>query len=302
MALASTKGAHASIKLDAFLRSTDAGYQHAEAQTQGDRFIRKMATYGQVRPSVSFTNEPRVARPAKAQSMMDASVLHPQWNDPRNDPREGNFEIPQPPKEVDQTFVKLYENQSLMLPSERYKEHLYMKQAKQKYDEDRNAIFMYNKRVTTLERKHAEGITGIDGPLFPDSKLYGDSHHKVVAQAESKIRHAEGRYDILADKSQSSDAVAMRDWGTDPNLPRSRDLCIQRKRIDPAAHPFRFMNSHERLFPSYIPAWDPDRAAALRSHDVRDRGHNIITGVSNDLALRVAPTVEDLVPDFVSFR
>ena len=39
-----------------------------QAPTQGDRFIRKMATYGQIRPSVSFVSESRVVRPVKESS------------------------------------------------------------------------------------------------------------------------------------------------------------------------------------------------------------------------------------------
>lgn len=297
-ALAASKGSHPSIQLDSFLRSTDAGYQHAELPTAGDRFIRKMATYGQVRPSVSFTAEPRVARQVKG--MMGMTNLPPEWNDPKGDPREGTFEIPLPPKEVDTSFIKLYENHSLMLPSERYKEHLQMKAAEAKWHADRKAVFDYKKRVAVMERKHPEGLTGIDGPMFPGTKLYADRREHLMTGAESRKAHAEKRLEQLAERSNANEAVSGKDWGSDPHFPRSQDLCIQRKRIEPADHPTRFMNTHERLFPTYTPVWDPERAYALRSHDVRDNKVNIISGVDNHLNIRVAPVWDQAVPDFVS--
>ena len=76
-----------------------------------------------------------------------------------------------------------YENHSLMLPSERYKEHLKMKAGERKWREERDAIFRYRKRMTVLERKHQEGILGIDGPTHPNSILYKDRYEHHAAQA-----------------------------------------------------------------------------------------------------------------------
>jgi len=86
----------------------------------------------------------------------------------------------------------------------------------------------------------------------------------------------------------ADDATAMRDFGTDPGESRSKDLCIQRKRVDAETHPYRFMDTHERLFPSSMPTWDPDRARAQRSHEIRDRQHNIINGANNSLTYNIA--------------
>lgn len=287
-ALAATRGAHPTLRLDTFLRNTDAGYQHAEAGTQGDRFIRKMATYGHVRPSVSFTSEPRVSRPFKEHNAVDTSNLPPTVLDPKGDPREGTLSYPQPPKDVDDSFIKLYKNHSLMLPSERYKEHLYMKQAERKWREDRDNIFRYRKRMQVLERHYPNGVIGLDGPMHPDTKLYAERRQQLVEQEERRAVHGEGRMQHLYYQNLADDATAARSYGSDPNLARSRDICAQRKRVDPEAHPWRFMDTHERLFPSHMPTWDPERAAAIRAHDTRGRTHNIISGTDNTLELKVA--------------
>ncbi|CAE7194958.1 hypothetical protein AK812_SmicGene39917 [Symbiodinium microadriaticum] len=302
LALGASRGAHPTMRLDSFLKSTDPGYQHAEAPTQGDRFIRKMATYGQIRPSVSFVSEARAIRPVKECGAMDMSILPHPLMDPKGDPREGTFEIPPPPAEVDDSFIKMYQNHSLMLPSERYKEHLLMKAGEQKWREERDAVFRYRKRMTVLERKHPEGILGVDGPTHPDTLLYKDRYQHLAAQAERKANIAENRFGNLHAQNYSDDAVAMRSYGTDPGLERSKDICIQRKCIDPEQHPFRFLDTHARLFPKYSPTWDPERAAALRSHDVRDRQHNIINGARNELTYDVALPWEEVQQQAVQRR
>eukprot|EP00930_Biecheleria_cincta_P049219 TRINITY_DN34464_c0_g1_i1.p1 TRINITY_DN34464_c0_g1~~TRINITY_DN34464_c0_g1_i1.p1 ORF type:complete len:338 (+),score=57.50 TRINITY_DN34464_c0_g1_i1:86-1099(+) len=293
LALGGSRGAHPTLRLDKFLRSTDAGYQHAEAHTQGDRFIRKMATYGQVRPSVSFTNESRVVRPMKETGAVDMSNLPHQRHDPRGDPREGTFEIPAPPKEIDQSYIKMFQNHSLMTPSERYVEHLAMKAGHEKWREERDAVFRYRKRMNVLERKHPEGILGVDGPTHPETVLYRERHEQLRTQAERAEKHAEKRFQHLHQQTYTDDAIAQRYFGSDPGMERSKDICIQRKCVDPEVHPFRFLDTHERLFPKFNPVWDPERAAALRSHDVRDKSHDIISGAHNALPYKVAMPWEE---------
>lgn len=288
MALHATRGAHPATRLDTFLRHTDASYQPAEAPTQGDRFIRKMATYGQVRPSVSFTSEPRVTRPHKEHTAVDMSRLPPPWMDPRGDEREGTFEVQAPPEKADDSFLKLLRNQSLMLPSERYKEHLQIKAAKEQFDKDREAIFRYRKRMNVLERHYPNGIVGLDGPMHPGTKLYAERQAHLVASAEEGAQHAERRFDHLARQRRADDAAACRGYGSDPELSRSQDVGMQRKRVDPGEHPHRFLNTHDRLFPKHVPTWDPSRAAALRSHEVRGKQHNIISGCDNSVTFKVA--------------
>mmetsp|Transcript_95222 Transcript_95222/g.171926 ORF Transcript_95222/g.171926 Transcript_95222/m.171926 type:complete len:341 (-) Transcript_95222:1-1023(-) len=300
--LARSRNAHPTMRLDSFLRTTDTGYQHAEAPTQGDRFVRKMATYGQVRPSVSFISEPRVTRPVQNTSAVDMSNLPPSWVDPKADPRELTFEIPPPPTNVNTEFIDMYKNHSLMLPSERYQEHLKMKAGELQWRKDRADTFMYKKRMNVLERKHPEGIIGVDGPLYPETTLYRERHDQLAAQAQYKADHAEMRYGNLAQQTHTDDAVAFRDYGTDPQMQRSKDICIQRKCVDPAIHPFRFLDTHDRLFPKYTPVWDPGRASAQRSHDVRDKRHNIISGTENVLTYNVAKSWEEVQAEAMATR
>merc|ERR1711971_1342992 len=80
-----------------------------------------------------------------------------------------------------------------------------------------------------------------------------------------------------------------RNYGEAPDqLRRSQDVCIQRKCVENEAHPFRFLNTHDRLFPTDVPMWNPVRAATLRSHDVREKEHCHITGIDNTLTYNVS--------------
>lgn len=294
LALKHSKGAHPTTRLDAFLRSTDSGYQHGETQTTGDRFVRKMATYGQVRPSVSFTSESRAQRLFKEGSAIDASNLPPVWADPRGEPKELTFEYPLPPAEINEDHLAMIRNQSLMLPSERYREHVAMKEGAEKWKKDREDAFLYRKRMLKIEREYSQGITGVDGPLYPGTKLYEQQRAFLEAQADSRGAKSEARFHLLAQQKRADEATTMQNWGAPAtHLARSHDIGVQRKCIRRDKHPYRFLDTHERLFPTYVPLWDPERAATLRSHDVRDKKHCHISGAENHMEHRVAPNWEE---------
>lgn len=287
MSFKSTRGAHPTTRMDSFLRATDASFQHAETQVQGDRFVRKMATYGQVRPSVSFTSESRVTRPVHSHSAVDmCSLPNPALN-PRGDPREGTLEYKTPPT-PNAEFIRLMENKKLMLPSERFREHLEIRAKKKQFDEDKQAGFRYHKGLKVLQHHYPHGVIGVDGPMYADTVLYRERRAHVMAQAEAAQMHAEQRHAHLAERWAADDATAARVYGEPHDQPRSHDIGAQRKCVDPVLHPVRFQNTHERLFPKHTPTWDPERAHAQRSHDVRERRHNIITGADNNLTFRVA--------------
>lgn len=287
-ALAGSRGSHPTMRMDSFLRATDATYHHADTQATGDCFIRKMATYGHVRPSVSFTNVARVARPMEGHQAMDMSSLPSPFLDPRGEDKEGTLAYPQPPAEIDNSYIKLYENQSLMMPSERYKEHLALKEAEAQWREDRYNLFRYRKRINVLERHYPNGVVGVDGPMFPNTQLYKERRQHLVSDQGQGARSAVGRTESLSRLERADDATACRHYGSDPQLARSRDLGIQRKRVDPEAHPFRFHDTHDRLFPKFSPTWDPERAGATRSHETRGRQHCIISGADNHIEMKVA--------------
>jgi hypothetical protein len=299
VALKNTKGAHPTVRLDSFLRGTDQGYQHGEAQTQGAAFVRKMATYGQVRPSVSFTNESRAQRNPMA---IDTTNLPHSHHDPRGEPKELTFEYPLPPKDINEDHMALVRNHSLMLPSERFHEHCLMREGEKKWKQDRKDAFMYKKRMLKIEREYQNGIIGVDGPLFPGTKLYEQQRAFLEHQAEGKGVKAEGRFHNLAHQTRAEDATAHRNFGMPHDLPRSHDVGMQRKCVDPAKHPHRFLDTHDRLFPTYVPVWDPERAAALRSHDVRGKKHNHLNQSDNYMEHRVAPNWEQRAEEQLQMR
>eukprot|EP00747_Dinoflagellata_sp_TGD_P208979 gnl/TRDRNA2_/TRDRNA2_82409_c0_seq1.p1 gnl/TRDRNA2_/TRDRNA2_82409_c0~~gnl/TRDRNA2_/TRDRNA2_82409_c0_seq1.p1 ORF type:complete len:320 (-),score=57.29 gnl/TRDRNA2_/TRDRNA2_82409_c0_seq1:189-1148(-) len=290
IALAGRRGQHATMRLDSFLRTTDMGYQHGENATTGDRFVRKMATYGQVRPSVSFTSESRATRPFYGErSAIDMSSLPPPWMDPRDDPRELTLSYERPP-EINNDYVALYKNESLMLPSERFKEHLAMKAGEKEWKENREKMFFYKKRMRILDRNWPQGVLGIDSPMHPDTVLYKERRDYMTTQQTMKEAKAEDRYNQLTSKYSVDDATSNKNFSSQPELGRSQDIPIQRKCVDKDSHPHRFLDTHDRLFPSYVPVWDPERAKAFRSHDVRKKQHNIISGASNQVTYELAPS------------
>lgn len=56
-----------------------------------------------------------------------------------------------------------------------------------------------------------------------------------------------------------------------------QDICIQRKCIDPEQHPFRFLDTHSRLFPQYSPVTWRHQAMAPCFYDLGIwPGHHVI--------------------------
>lgn len=269
---------HPTLRLDSYMRGTDPSYQTVDGAV-GKAFIRKMGTYGRSRPSVVFTNESRATRAFLGkEACYDMSNLPATFNEARGDPREGTLEYPQP-RDPDTSFVEMYKNHTLMLPSERFREHLAMKDGERQWRADREAAFFHNKRLNMVERHHKQGVVGVDSPMHPGSTLYASHGQTFQTQAERKDTHTIGRHGKLSEATQSSDATACRNWAEPiPDMKRSSDIPAQRKCIDPDTHPFRFLDTHDRMNPTDVPFWDDERASVLRGHDVRHKRHNIITG------------------------
>lgn len=288
LALAASQGSHPATRLDAFLRSTEPVYQNAEAPQEGDRFIRQMSTYGLVRPSAAFITESRAHRPFNKDSAIDMSNLPAPWHDPTGGPREGTLVVPQPRGDASKEFVELYKNDKLMLPSERREEAKRIVQGEKQWRADRQANFAYNKTMKALELKYPNGVLGVDGPMFPETRIWAERRERLQEIRRHRQSHAEGRFAHLAEQSAADDASTLRRWGSEPTLHRSQDIPIQRKSVDPNVHPARFYDTYSRLFPTYKPVWDPERAASLRSHDVRQKRYDIINGTDNSVSFEVA--------------
>eukprot|EP00929_Paragymnodinium_shiwhaense_P045263 TRINITY_DN23144_c0_g1_i2.p1 TRINITY_DN23144_c0_g1~~TRINITY_DN23144_c0_g1_i2.p1 ORF type:complete len:201 (-),score=41.92 TRINITY_DN23144_c0_g1_i2:552-1154(-) len=180
--LLTSSNSHPTLRFDAYMKATDPALQHAEAPKAGDRFVRKMATYGNVRPSPCFSNESRAARHEDANLTLEASSIPALWHDPIGDPRVGCLEYDKPPEKADLGFVKLYENHALMLPSERRKEAQRIVESEKKWRKDRELIFDYKKRTRILENHYPNGVIGIDGPLFPDTTITSGIQSRLMRQ------------------------------------------------------------------------------------------------------------------------
>lgn len=280
-ALSNTK-MHPTLRLDGYLKQTDPSYSPSP-KTHGDSFVRRMNTYGGVRPSVAFTSEGRDARGPPDGEGPFMSNLPPLWYDAAGDKREYSFKLPGF-NQVDNSFVKMFENYDLMMPSERRKEHEAMKKGIEQWRRARAELFEYKKRKRIIELTHKSGVTSIDGPLFPQTELFSEHRGVLQSQAKASDLHAQGRMGQLAMHTSVDDATAARDYGS-PHAPsvRSADIPMQRKCVDPHRHPARFMDTYARLWPAHEPQWDPERAKVLRHHDVRHKKYNIINQSDNTI-------------------
>lgn len=285
---------HPTIRLDALMRSGDDLYKPGDSNLRGDTFLRKMNTFGRVRPSTTFSNESRAGRPMQdPRCVHDASNLPPSWMDSRADPREGSFIIEKPPA-PDDSFIALYKNHSLMLPSERLREAKVICDSEKKWRQDKRQLFDYKKRKMCVQRKHRTGILGVDSLLHEGSENFVEEHQHYIHDRALKEAHAARRRDFLAEQNRASDDVAFRDYNKPLEETKSGSFIpLQHKHTNVLWHPHRFIDTHARLFPKHNPSWDPERAKALWTHDRRGREWDMISGKDfqvAELAHRDAPS------------
>merc|ERR1712096_60405 len=242
---------------------------------------------GGARPSPCFISESRQQH--KAGKAFDMSNLPPNWYDTwKGDKREGCHKYPSYGS-ISTGHLEIFKNHKLMLPSERLKEHQQLKEGILKWQKGRNELFEYNKQRRVLERKHKSGILGIDCPLRPGTELYKEPYEAYRKKAASTSGNLRREY--LTEKRQSCDALAKgyaEDLPDPSTLPRSIEIPLQRKDVDPVRHPYRFFDTTARLWPNACPAWDPMRAKALRTHQLREKHYDIITQCDNYLEIRAA--------------
>jgi len=283
---------HPTLRLSSFLLATSPLYKIEQpkaagaASDQHNNMLRTMPIYGTVRPSNFFTSESRKQRTFSGQGM-DMSNEPPVWFDSCiGSDRAGCVSYPKY-SDVDDSYIERFKKIHLMLPSERYDDHMAIKTGMANWRSQRRELFEYNKRKRIMERKHRGGIVGIDYPLREGTSLYKHDYERFQAQREKSENHAQGRLTHLADQRRASECIT-EPFGSAPAAERGSDCYgFQRKQIEKETHPFRFLDTFNRLYPVMIPTWDIERAKAIRSHDVRQKTFNILNFSDNSVDLKV---------------
>merc|ERR1712194_288342 len=196
--------------------------------------------------------------------------------------------------DISTDHLEIFKNFQPQLPSQRRQEHKRLKEGIEQYNKGRNEIFNMKKQFRTLQRKHSSGILGIDGPMSKEkSSLYSERQNNYILQEEKRAREAQKRFSQLQDKMKSDPSITGETYlalenGEMPNknLPRSHDIPIQRKNVDWVKYPYRYFDTHERLFASETTVWDPARARAKRSHEIREKHYDIVNHCDNSLDIR----------------
>jgi hypothetical protein len=167
-------------------------------------------TVGSHRPSPMFHSEGR-ERKFKGVSMDMCNKPAPWFDGWKGSKREGCHKLPTYGG-IDTGHLQLFENHRLMLPSERLAEHKALKAGIQNWQKGRNELFEFKKQKRILERKHPNGMLGIDGPLRPDTELYAE--RCAMFKAQDDASHADIRREFLGDMTQSSDCFVKK-YGED---------------------------------------------------------------------------------------
>merc|ERR1712194_614833 len=193
--------------------------------------------------------------------------------------------------DISTDHLEIFKNFQPQLPSQRRQEHQRLKEGIEQYNKGRNELFTMKKEFRTLQRKHSSGILGIDGPMSKDkSSLYSERQENYQMQEEKRVREAQKRFVMLQDKMKSDPSITGETYlaqpGELPDVPRSHDIPIQRKNVDWVRYPYRFFDTHERLFASETTVWDPSRARAKRSHEIREKHYDIVNHCDNSLDIR----------------
>ena len=123
-------------------------------------------------------------------------------------------------------------------------------------------------------------IVPIWHPPPPYIKLYLHIHIVDDIDIQSK-----NRITIIPSSKRKTSIEVGRFPAADP---RSHDIPIQRKDVDPVRHPYRFFDTHYRLFADAERGREMTRAHALRSHELREKHYDIVSHCSNSLDMAIA--------------
>mmetsp|Transcript_20926 Transcript_20926/g.52881 ORF Transcript_20926/g.52881 Transcript_20926/m.52881 type:complete len:294 (+) Transcript_20926:152-1033(+) len=284
---------HEAERMDRMLKERD-GFYRSQNHRDSDAFSRTLPLancHGSSRPSPAFTCE---GRDRKQAPPMDMSNKPPLWYENyQGDRREGVHKLPgfHP---INQDHLEIFNNFAIQLPSERRREHQRLKEGILHANKAKAELSAFKRQSKLVQRHHKNGLLGIDAPTRPDTELYRERYDMYKAQEEAS--HAPQRAEFLREKNKTNDAIAnpvhdnvRNELGRFPAAqPRSHDIPIQRKDVDSVRHPYRFFDTHYRLFDSSDQGREVTRAKALRTHEMREKHYDILNFADNKLDLRVA--------------
>ncbi|CAD7946527.1 unnamed protein product [Amoebophrya sp. A120] len=284
---------HEALRLDGMLKTHDPYYKNQNTR-DSDKFSRTLPLancHGSSRPSPSFTCEGRDRKfPGIA---MDMSNKPPLWYDGyKGDKKEGCHKLPgfHP---INQDHLEIFKNFSIQLPSERLRENQRLKEGIAYANKAKAELSAFKRQSKLIQRHYKNGLTGIDGPTRPETELYKERYDMYQAQADAS--HADQRREFLKEKRQANEAITHPQHENVKNGlnrfpmvdPRSHDIPIQRKDVDPVRHPYRYFDTHYRLFDSSDAGREMARARAIRTHEMREKNYDILNFSDNKLDLEV---------------
>merc|ERR1719409_739534 len=108
--------------------------------------------------------------------------------DSLGDQRSYSYQLPSFNEVDNEKVLKMLQNQDLMMPSERQKEHQELKKGIQEWKRARAELFEYKKKKRVVERVHRSGITGRSTPhrsAAPKSRCSGSRSTRRITPSGS---------------------------------------------------------------------------------------------------------------------
>ena len=160
-------------------------------------------------------------------------------------------------------FSDMATSEKLMLPSQRLQELRKIQAYREAERDAKKSWYDHSRKVIKSEQTHTLDVPG----------LYVTHDHRdsaVARQTDLNDRehaaHASRRQECLVEASQYT---------------KERKLFPQRRVCPSEQFNFRNIDTHSRIWPTYKPKWDAERAGELRAHEIRGRHYNPINHCSN---------------------
>jgi hypothetical protein len=165
-----------------------------------------------------------------------------------------------------QAYQSMTSSEKLMLPSERLRELRDMQSKRCAEREAKKTWYHHSRKTIQAKNAHSDGI----------ACLFSSTDHRDATIVAFNDQNQLVNSIAASERKQSLQSASV--------CTNERPIFEKHLRVKPEEQfNFKNLDTHSRLWPTYKPKWNAERAAELRSHELRGRHYNLINHCTSEI-------------------
>ena len=160
-------------------------------------------------------------------------------------------------------YAAMATSERLMLPSERLRELRQIQSQRNAERDAKKSWYDHSRKVLKAQQTHSLSVAGL--PATVDHRD-ADIARQTAFNERDHVENAARRQEKLIASSHCT---------------TERDIFPHRGFRPAEQFNFRNLDTHSRIWPTYKPKWNAERAGELRAYEIRGRPYNFINHCSN---------------------